>query len=62
MVQTAAREAGAAVLTSEDFAGLLRQTLREERPAPGSQREATLSEEELKEWLEMFDAGEDLEK
>jgi predicted RNA-binding protein with PIN domain len=62
MVQAAAREVGAAVLTSEAFASLLRQALREERPAPGSQREATLSEEELKAWLEMFDSGEDSEK
>jgi predicted RNA-binding protein with PIN domain len=62
MVQAAAREAGAAVLSSDAFASLLRKTIQKENPASGSQREAPLSEEELNSWLEVFNAGEDPEK
>ncbi len=51
-VQSEARGVGAQVLTSDDFAGQVIESLR--APAPGSANERGMTSEEVDEWLRLF--------
>lgn len=55
-VQNAAHEARAGVLSSEDFADLLRSGMGESRPGPENRPEVPLDPQELQEWLDLFGA------
>lgn len=52
-VQSESRMAGAKVISSEEFARTVIETLREGPPTDG--REKSMSERELEEWLRLFD-------
>ena len=54
-VQAEAKTAGAKVISSEEFASTVSETLRAAPPAPGKK---SLSEQELSEWLTLFGEGE----
>ncbi|HEY3312410.1 MAG TPA: NYN domain-containing protein [Anaerolineales bacterium] len=56
-VQAEARAAGARVVTAEEFARTVRETLRA-GPAPGPGEKSGLSAKELQEWLTLFGEGE----
>jgi predicted RNA-binding protein with PIN domain len=55
-VQNAAHEAHAGVLSSEDFAALLRSGVGENPPGPENRPDVSLEPQELKEWLDLFGA------
>ena len=52
-VQNEARAAGARVISSDEFARTVIETLRE--GPPPSSRDKSMSERELEEWLRLFD-------
>lgn len=52
-VQSEARTAGAKVISSDEFARTVVETLREGPPPSG--RDKSMSERELEEWLRLFD-------
>jgi predicted RNA-binding protein with PIN domain len=58
-VQSAARSARAHFISSEAFAEELVQALDEAAPDAGKKIEAELSEEEIEDWLDMFNPQDD---
>lgn len=56
-VQNEAKKAGAAVISSDEFARLVIETLRSGPPASGSGK--GMSERELEEWLKLFENRKD---
>jgi predicted RNA-binding protein with PIN domain len=56
-VQTSARAARAAFLPSEVFAEQIMLAIQESNDSPSARSEASLSEDELDDWLEFFHAG-----
>ncbi len=59
MVQASAREAKAQVLSSEEFSALLIQTLSETLPNSEKNSDASLSPEDLEDWLKLFGSDPD---
>lgn len=59
-VQSAARAVRAQVVSSEDFVGLLRQSISTIRPGQDTEKDrvAPLSPNELKDWLDLFGVDE----
>jgi len=53
-VQTSARAAQARILSSEAFAATLQATLNQAPPNPSKTSDASLSEDEIDEWLDLF--------
>ena len=53
-VRDAGRRARASVLSAQDFAALLLQSMNENRQPAGKQPEAGLSREEVEDWLKIF--------
>ncbi len=53
-VQAAARRARAQVVSAEQFAGSLMQTLAGNAETPDDQREVQLDDEEIEQWLQIF--------
>jgi hypothetical protein len=58
-VQLAARAARAQSITSEAFARLLTDTLRQREGTPGQNADSPLGAEEVQEWLDLFGSGSD---
>ncbi|HVN15419.1 MAG TPA: NYN domain-containing protein [Anaerolineales bacterium] len=56
-VQNDAKAAGAAIISSEEFARIVIETLRSGPPSSGGER--IMSEHELEEWLKLFDNKKD---
>ena len=56
-VQAAARAARAHYISSETFATELTQVLENDLPDPAKTTDAQLSQDEVKEWLELFKRG-----
>jgi predicted RNA-binding protein with PIN domain len=53
-VQAAAREAHARVISAEDFAGRIQESMRTTKGEGGETKEQPLSEAEVNEWLRIF--------
>lgn len=58
-VLLAARAARAQSITSDDFARLLIDTLRQGEAAAGGQTDGALSADDVQEWLDLFSSGGD---